>query len=306
MSRIIFVIFIVINLFADEMLLKPLPQTVAFDKQKAQLGKKLFFDTRLSHDDTIACISCHNLYNGGADTTAVSFGVGGAKGSINSPSVYNARYNIAQFWDGRAKDLKEQAVGPLFNPVEMASSKEEIIEKLQKDKEYQQTFQKIYKDGVTLKNIVDAIVEFEKALITPNAKFDRYLNGEADSLTEKEKKGYTLFQDLGCISCHNGVNIGGNMFQKFGVFKQQVDNRDLGRFNVTNDPLDKHYFKVPSLRNVALTAPYFHNGSATTLKDAIKKMGLYQLGQELSSEQIDAIEAFLHTLTGKIPTIVEK
>jgi len=305
MSRVLFVVFIVINLFADEMLIKPLPQNVVFDKQKAQLGKKLFFDTRLSRDDTIACISCHNLYNGGADTTAVSFGVEGAKGSINSPSVYNARYNIAQFWDGHAKDFKEQAVGPLFNPVEMASSQQEIIKKLQKERAYQQTFKKLYSDGITLANIVDALAEFEKALITPNAKFDRYLRGEV-RLSPLEKKGYTLFQDLGCISCHNGINIGGNMFQKFGIFKQQVDDRNLGRFNVTNDPLDKHYFKVPSLRNVALTAPYFHNGNATTLKDAIKKMGRYQLGQELSSEQINAIEVFLHTLTGQIPAIVEE
>ena len=288
-------------------LISPIPLQAKVDARKAELGKRLFFETRLSKDDSISCASCHDLDSGGADSGEVSFGVDGKSGDMNSPTVFNAAYNIAQFWDGRAQDLKEQAKGPITNPVEMASDEAQVVEKLSADAAYVKSFQEIYAGKITLDNVSDAIAEFEKTLITPNSKFDLFIKGENVEFAQDEKDGYSLFKNLGCVSCHNGINIGSNMFQKFGIFADRNDSfNHLGRFNVTKNENDKYYFKVPTLRNIEKTAPYFHDGSAKTLQDAVRTMGLYQLGQELSREEIEKITSFLRTLTGESPKSISK
>ena len=297
--------FVVCNASFIE-LITPIPKDIKYDRQKALLGKKLFSDPILSRDNSISCQSCHNLSNGGSDNKQFSTGIDSKVGNLNSPTVFNAIFNLSQFWSGKAKDLKEQAHMVLFNPSEMDVNEKELIQKLNKDPEYSAEFKIIYMDAVTLDNVIDAIVEFEKALITPNSKFDKYLRGEMDSLNKNEKKGYELFKSYGCISCHNGVNIGGNLYQKFGVMKQYPDfTNQLGRFNATGKEEDKYHFKVPSLRNIALTAPYLHNGSVKTLKSAIEKMIIYQVGRIPNKEDIQKIEAFLNTLTGDKPRILK-
>ncbi len=281
----------------------PVPEKIEYNEQKAHLGKMLFFDTSLSRDNSVACISCHNIYNGGADARRVSVGYQGRKGNIQSPTVLNAVFNFRQFWNGRAKDLYEQAKGPLENPVEHNMTPELITQRIEQNDEYKRLFESLYSDGITYDNVIDAIVEFEKALITPDSKFDLFLKGKA-KLSKKEMRGYTLFKQLGCISCHNGVNMGGNSFAKIGIFKPYInDRRYPDRFEITHNAFDVRVFKVPTLRNIALTAPYFHDASQKTLKDAIFAMGEYNLGIELSKEEVDALEAFLKTLTGKLPKI---
>jgi cytochrome c peroxidase len=252
-------------------LITPIPQKIDYDSYKANLGKKLFFDTRLSKNDTISCASCHILEDGGDDNLPVSFGIDGKTGVRNSPTVFNAVYNYSQFWDGHAKSLAEQVQGPIHNPVEMGTSFQEIIPKLNQDKEYKTQFAKIYKDGITPQNIADAIAEFEKALTTPNSRFDKYLRGDKKALSKEEIEGYKLFKEYGCISCHNGVNMGGNLLQKIGVVKEFI-HEDFGLYNITKKEEDRYYFKVPSLRNVALTAPYFHDGRIPTLEKAVEKI----------------------------------
>ncbi len=303
-KSIFFLLTFVLTLNANN-IIKPIPQKIDVNIQKATLGKKLFSDPQLSVDNTVSCENCHNLNYGGADANKFSFGVKGRVGSINSPTVFNSVFNIAQFWDGRAKDLKEQVKGPLSNHVEMASDPKKLIIKLSKDPQYTKEFKRIYKDGITLENVSDAIAEFEKTLITPNSKFDLYLRGDKDALSDEEKKGYKLFKNLGCISCHNGVNMGSNMFQKFGIFDKHTSTTpNLGRYNVTKNEDDKYYFKVPTLRNIEKTAPYFHDGSAKTLEEAVKTMGYYQLGQQLTQDEIKKLTLFLKTLNGELPKTV--
>ncbi len=300
--RIFFFLALALLSWANEAIL-PIPQKVPYDKKRALLGRELFFDTSLSRDNSVACISCHNIYNGGADARTVSVGFEGKKGNIQSPSVLNAVFNFRQFWNGRAKDLYEQAEGPLNNPVEHNMTPKLIEQRLKANPKYKRKFETLYKDGVSYKNAIDAIVEFEKALITPNSKFDLYLQGKS-KLSKNEEHGYRLFRQLGCISCHNGRNIGGNSFAKIGMFTPYENLKEYpDRYAITRNPLDKNVFKVPTLRNIALTAPYFHDASQKTLKDAIKAMGFYNLGIELNKEEIDAIEAFLKTLTGELPEI---
>lgn len=275
---------------------------VPVNEEKARLGKELFFDASLSKDNSVGCISCHNIYDGGADPRIVSVGYGARRGNIQSPTVLNAVFNFRQFWNGRAKDLYEQAKGPLLNPVEHNMTPELVVQRVKVNKEYVKQFVQFYPDGVTFENVIDAIVEFEKTLVTPS-KFDRYLEGKG-SLTQKELKGYHLFKQFGCISCHNGINVGGNSFAKIGFFQSyDTDKVYPDRYAVTKNPLDKNVYKVPTLRNIELTAPYFHDGGAKTLKSAIKIMGDRNLGIALDPEQIDAIEEFLKTLTGKLPKI---
>jgi len=288
--------FFIQSLLAD--MITPLPQEVKTDPKKVNLGRMLFFDPILSKDQTISCASCHNLASGGDDDKPVSIGIDGKKGSVNAPTVLNAVFNFRQFWDGRAKDLQEQAAGPIENPVEMGNTFENLIKTLNKSR-YKSIFATIYKDGVTKENITDAIAEYEKTLITPNSPFDRYLRGEKNAITKKQKEGYELFITKGCISCHQGKNIGGNMYNKFGVV-MSVDIKNLGRYNVTKNEQDKYFFKVPSLRNVALTAPYFHDGSQTDLKQVILFMAKYQVGRPITDEEVDKIYAFLHSLTAKV------
>ena len=294
------IVLLVTSLLLLADLLKPLPLHVRQDPGKAALGKKLFFDTRLSRDNTLSCASCHNLLHGGDDGRRVSIGINGAKGEDNAPTVYNSVFNFRQFWDGRARDLKEQAPAPIENPVEMGFTMPELTIRLKKDPAYVRLFSSLYPDGITPETIADAIAEYEKGLITPNAPFDRYLRGEKDALSEQAKKGYRLFQSKGCIICHNGINIGGNLYNKFGIY-HDANSTQLGRYNITKRPEDKYMFKVPSLRNIALTAPYMHDGRFETLEEAVRFMAEYQLGRIITSNEVAAISTFLRSLTGEIP-----
>ena len=276
----------------------PIPLEISVDTKKVSLGKELFLDTILSKDNTLSCHSCHLLTQGGDDNLQFSVGINGKIGNINAPTVLNSTFNFVQFWDGRAKNLQKQAIEPILNPIEMGHSFEELIKKLEKSS-YKQKFDSIYKDGITPFNLTDAIAEYEKTLITPNAPFDRYLRGEKDAISNETKQGYELFKTQGCIACHHGVNVGGNLYAKFGVISQlQSDSK--GRYEVTKNELDKYYFKVPTLRNIELTAPYLHDGRIDNLEDVVKFMAHYQLGKSLSQEDVDKIVLFLKSLTGNI------
>ncbi len=289
------------SLFAE---LIPLPLTVEVDDKKVQLGKKLFLDPILSKDKTISCISCHKLLDNGADNVAYTEGVDGKIGLFNAPTVYNSVYNFRQFWDGRAKNLKDQALKPISNPVEMGNTVEQAIQDLKADEVYRRMFDEIFKDGITANNLAEVLAEFEKTLITPNSDFDKYLRGDTKALNSSAMKGYKLFKTKGCISCHNGINIGGNLYNKFGIYKD-AKSRELGRYNQTKKEEDKYVFKVPSLRNVAITAPYMHDGRVDTLEDAVNIMTKYQLGRPMNKEDLKNLVAFLQTLTGELPDIVK-
>lgn len=286
--------------------IQPIPISFDWNSAKIELGKKLFFEPRLSKSGWITCNSCHNLSTGGADNLPTSIGHKWMLGPINSPTVLNAKFNLAQFWDGRAKDLKEQAKGPIANPMEMASNHELAVSVLQSISEYVQWFKEIYGEGkITIDNVADAIAVFEETLTTPNSRFDAWLNGYDDKISESERAGYDLFKDKGCIACHNGIGVGGSAFQKFGVVKPyEKDTQTLGRYNVTKDEKDKYVFKVPLLRNIALTAPYFHDASTWNLSEAVNIMAEYQLGKKLSDDETGKIVAFLKTLTGDQPSIL--
>jgi cytochrome c peroxidase len=283
--------------------ISPIPKNVHVDSKKAALGKLLFFDTLLSRDNTVSCSTCHDLQNGGDDGFKFSFGIKGREGDINAPTVYNAVFNFRQFWNGRAKDLAEQAKGPVENSVEMGHSLKELVPILNQSP-YRKKFLKVYDDGVTQDNIADAIAEFEKALITPNAPFDNYLRGDNSAITQEEKEGYIIFKSKGCIACHHGVNVGGNLYNKFGIMKDAHSKR-LGRYEVTKKESDKYYFKVPTLRNIELTAPYLHDGRFKTLDEVVKFMAYYQLGRTITQDEVDKIVVFLRTLTGEIPEIAK-
>lgn len=284
----------------------PLPLNIpGLDSDKVALGAKLFHDPRLSKDKTISCASCHGLGSGGVDRLVVSIGIGGAKGPINAPTVFNSGFNFRQFWDGRAASLEEQIEGPIHAPAEMGSDWPLITARLRNIPDYVRAFNKTYAGIISPANIKDAIATFERSLFTPNSPFDRYLRGDTDALSAAAEQGYQRFKSYGCVSCHQGVGIGGNMYQTFGVLgdyfadRGNITKADLGRFNLTGDPADQYVFKVPGLRNVALTAPYFHDGSAQTLEEAVEIMGRYQLGRLLSGEDIQLISAFLRSLTGE-------
>ncbi len=285
---------------------QPLPQTVDLDRRKVALGGRLFHDNRLSGDNTLSCASCHALNKGGTDQLPVSVGIRGQKGPINAPTVFNAMYNIAQFWDGRAKDLVEQAGGPVTNPIEMGAEWDDVIAKLKQDPGYVRDFGALYpKQGIVPATVQDAIATFEESLVTPDSRFDRYLRGETGVLTANEIHGYELFKSMGCASCHYGPALGGGSFEKMGVQSDYFRDRggdlhevDYGRFNVTQAEADRHHFKVPTLRNAALTWPYFHDASAETLEDAVRVMAKYQLGRNLTDTETDHLVQFLHTLTG--------
>lgn len=281
----------------------PLPESVELDARKVALGERLFHDARLSADDTVSCASCHDLAKGGVDRQAHSTGIGGAQGKTNAPTVFNSAYNFRQFWDGRAADLVEQAGGPVHNPIEMGSSWAQVLEKLGRDRDLVDYFATLYPGGLQNRNIQDAIATFERSLVTPS-RFDRFLRGDREALSAREQAGYRLFKDYGCTACHQGMNVGGNMYQSFGIFGNYFQERgkdepeDQGRYNVTKREEDRHRFKVPSLRNVALTAPYFHDGSVARLEDAVRVMGRYQLGRILSEREVTDIVAFLNSLNG--------
>ena len=293
--------------------INPIPAAPNLSLQKVELGESLFHDTRLSNDNSISCASCHNLANGGTDNQPVSRGVSGALGSANAPTVYNSALNFMQFWDGRALNLREQANGPVHNPVEMNSNWPEIIKKLSRDTSLSHRFKHLYPDGLTANNIRDAIATFEASLLTRHSAFDRRLEGDTHALSKQQVLGYRLFKSYGCISCHQGANVGGNMFAHLGAvndvqsyFLQRgapVNTPDYGRYNVTGEPEDKYLFKVPSLRLVVKTAPYFHDGSVSSLEDAIRLMARYQLGREIPDNHTEAIIIFLHSLVGEHPRL---
>lgn len=273
--------------------------------RKVALGRKLFHDPALSRDGSVSCASCHQLETGGADRRARSIGVAQQAGRVNAPTVFNSSLNFRQFWDGRADSLENQVDGPVQSGHEMGSSWADVLARLTRDTGYAKEFKALYPAGVQRESVKDAIAEFERSLLTPNSRFDRHLRGDATALTEQERTGYQKFKSYGCISCHQGVNVGANMFQRMGVIRDYFADRgdvteaDYGRFNVTGNEADKFFFKVPSLRNVAVTAPYFHDGSAATLREAVTVMAEYQLGRPLPREDLTDIVAFLRTLTGE-------
>jgi cytochrome c peroxidase len=285
----------------------PIPLKTVLNEDKIALGRRLFHDTRLSGDNTISCASCHALDKGGTDRAQFATGIRGQKGHINSPTVYNAVYNVKQFWDGRATDLVAQAHGPVHNPAEMGSSWAQVLPKLKQDPGYVASFQRLYPEGgMTGDAIADAIATFEKSLVTPNARFDQYLRGNSQALTAQERQGYQLFKQH-CASCHAGRNFGGLSFERMGkkcdYFAARTNlalhEADNGVFNVSKQPRDKHRFKVPTLRNVEKTGPYFHDGTVSELRQAVALMGRYQVGREFSAQELDAMTAFLETLTGE-------
>ena len=283
-----------------------LPLKLDLDAKKVALGHALFNDTLLSGDNTLSCASCHNLIKGGTDQAKVATGIRGQQGPINSPTVYNARYNFVQFWDGRAKDLQEQAAGPVANPGEMGAQWDEVVEKLKQVESYKTAFAEVYADqGLTKTTVTDAIAGFEQSLVTPNSRFDQYLRGNNDILTANEKAGYDLFK-VNCASCHVGPTLGGLSFEKMGVKQDYFKLRggsltevDNGRFNVSYQEKDRHFFKVPVLRNIELTYPYFHDGSVADLATAVQIMGKVQQGKNFTSDETNKIVDFLKTLTGE-------
>jgi cytochrome c peroxidase len=282
-----------------------IPQRMELDARKVALGQRLFHETRLSGDNTIACASCHDLSKAGTDQLPRSIGIDGRLGTVNAPTVFNSGFNFKQFWDGRADTLEAQIDGPIHAPKEMRSNWPDILRKLEQDPSYVAAFASLYGRGIRPVHVKDAIATFERSLLTPNSRFDKFLRGDGAAITAEEQEGYLLFKSLGCVACHQGVSVGGNMFQTFGVMADYFAERggptaaDLGRFNVTGREQDRYRFKVPSLRNVDRTAPYFHDGSATTLEQAVAIMARYQLGRTLASADVDRIVKFLRTLTGE-------
>ncbi|MGA9575718.1 MAG: cytochrome-c peroxidase [Lysobacterales bacterium] len=284
----------------------PIEPVKEINLAEVELGKQLYFDPRLSKSGFISCNSCHNLSMGGTDNLKTSIGDHWQQGPINSPTVLNSSMNIAQFWDGRAADLKEQAGGPIANPGEMAFSHTLALEVLQSIPGYVTEFAQVYGPGkINIDQVTEAIAEFEKTLVTPNSRFDQWLLGNPDAITAEELAGYQLFKSSGCVACHMGEAVGGSSFQKMGlVAPYETKNAAQGLAGVTGKDADRFKFKVPTLRNVELTYPYFHDGEAATLGEAVEIMGRLQLGKTFDQADIDQIVAFLKTLTGDQPMFV--
>ncbi len=279
-------------------------------REKVDLGRMLFFDPRLSASGILSCNSCHNLAMGGADNVETSIGHGWQRGSRNSPTVFNAVFNVAQFWDGRAADLRSQATGPIQASVEMAATPEFVLSVLQSIPDYRERFARAFPGEatpLTFDNLARAIEAFEATLITPNSRFDPWLEGNRNILTAQEQQGLRLFIDNGCVACHAGMNLGGQEYYPFGVVERPgadiLPPGDRGRFQVTRTATDEYVFRAVPLRNVALTAPYFHTGKVWDLGQAVAIMGVSQLGQELKPDEVVAITAFLRTLTGEMPRV---
>ncbi|AKU93158.1 cytochrome-c peroxidase [Vulgatibacter incomptus] len=273
-------------------------------EERISLGRTLYYETRLSKNHDLSCNSCHDLAAFGVDGKATSPGHKGQLGARNSPTVYNAAGRHAQFWDGRAVDVEEQATGPIMNPVEMAMPDEKrVVETLRSIPAYVEAFAKAFpeeKEPITLANVGKAIGAFERGLVTPS-RWDAYLGGDEKALTDEEKVGFTRFMETGCTACHAGAYVGGAMFQKLGLVKAWPTNKDLGRFEVTKNEADKMMFSVPSLRNIAKTGPYFHDGSVESLDEAVRMMAAHQLGKELADDDVKSIVAWLGSLTGEVP-----
>lgn len=283
--------------------IQPISPVKEINLAQVELGKKLYFDPRLSKSGFISCNSCHNLSMGGTDNLKTSIGDHWKEGPINAPTVLNSSLNVAQFWDGRAANLQAQAGGPIANPGEMAFSHTLAVGMLESIPGYVIEFKQVYgTDKITIDEVTQAIAEFEKTLATPNSRFDQWLLGKKDAITADELAGYQLFKESGCVACHNGPAVGGNSFQKMGVVEPyKTSNPAQGRSAVTGKDADRFNFKVPTLRNVELTYPYFHDGAANTLKEAVDTMGRIQLGKKFTADENAKIVAFLKTLTGDQP-----
>jgi cytochrome c peroxidase len=283
----------------------PIPPSLALDPQRVALGEQLFHDVRLSHDNTRACATCHPLQHAGVDGRPRAITAHGTLHPRNTPTIFNVGLNAAFNWDGIANTLEAHAEIVLLHPSLMNTTWPQLLAKLQADADYVTRFNAGYAGGLTPANVLDALASFERSLLTPNARFDRYLRGELHALTAPEQEGYRLFKSYGCVACHQGMNIGGNMYQKFGVFEETggvgspAALVDFGRYAVTKVPRDQSVFRVPSLRNVAVTAPYFHDGRAPTLEAAVETMARVQLGRIITPGEIGLIVQFLHTLTGE-------
>ncbi len=288
----------------------PGPEAKAASPTMIELGKSLYFDPRLSASELISCNTCHNLGAGGVDGMKTSVGHAWAKGPRNAPTVLNATFNASQFWDGRAPNLKEQAKGPVQAGVEMNNTPERVEATLKSMPVYVAEFAKAFpkaKEPVTFDNMATAIAAFEATLVTPDAPFDRYLKGDAKALTAQQKKGLATFIDSGCASCHSGINLGGASFQKFGMVNDPPEAArpaaDKGREKLTSNPDDAYVFRVPTLRNIALTAPYFHSGNVRSMDEAVRIMATAQLGKTLSDAEVADVVAFLSSLTGRQPHV---
>ena len=290
--------------YASNEPIRPVLPVENIHTEKARLGEALFNDRHLA-GNKLSCADCHQLTLGGDDNVATNNQGPDNRAGLNTPTVFNAVYNFRQLWSGAADTLAEQIAMVVHNPNEGNTSWPALLQNINKRPLLRKQFDRVYADGVTEKNYMDALIEYEKTLVTPNARFDQYLSGDSDAITTEEKAGYHLFKEHGCVSCHQGVNIGGNLFQKFGIFYDYIADRgnitpaDHGRKNVTGREQDDFVFKVPSLRNVAVTAPYFHDGQVETLEEAVYIMGKTQLGRELNAKDIELISLFLRTLTGQ-------
>jgi cytochrome c peroxidase len=289
----------------DQEPITPVPRTVALDAGKVRLGAMLFHDVRLSRGDVLACASCHRLAEGGDDNRARSPGIDNEPLNFNAPTVFNAVLSFRLNWRGNFRALEEQIEAVLLDPHLMNTSWEELLSKLRADEAYREAFSAVYGGAPEPAHVLDALATFERSLLTPDARFDRYLRGDRDALEAEEERGYELFKEYGCVACHQGVSVGGNLFQKFGIFydpfsgREAVSEADLGRLAITGKEDDRHVFRVPSLRNVGVTAPYFHDGSAASLEEAVEAMARSQLGRSLTEHEIASIVAFLRTLTGE-------
>lgn len=285
--------------------IRPVPAAQDLDPARVALGERLFHDPRLSRTGRISCASCHGIATAGVDGRRYSLGVEGREGKVNTPTVFNAKFNIAQFWDGRAVSLEQQVDGPLHNPDEMDTDWSQVIAKLHADSDYVALFREAFGERPSEAAVKSALADYQRSLVTVDAPFDRYLRGDDEALTPLQREGYRLFKAYGCISCHQGVNVGGNMYATMGAmgdyFADQgsIAPQDYGRHNVTGRETDRFVFKVPGLRLAAATAPYFHDGSAATLKEAIGIMGEYQLGRTIPEGDIARLAAFIESLQGE-------
>src|SRR5690554_3862318 len=285
--------------------IKPIPEAVIEEPDKVELGKKLFFEPRLSRSGFISCNSCHNLSRGGTDNLPTSIGHNWQEGPINSPTVLNASLHYTQFWDGRAETLQEQAAGPIDNPLEMASTHNLAVDVLRSIPDYVEMFKDVYgSEDITIDKVTDAVAEFEETLVTPNSRFDQWLLGDDDAISGQELRGYQTFKQIGCTACHYGEALGGKDFHRMGIVHEYLtENASLGRFEVTGDERDMLHFKVPSLRNVERTYPYFHDGAVWSLEEATQIMAYVQLGRELPEDDIADMVAFMKSLAGEMPEL---
>lgn len=281
----------------------PVPQLTEHDK--IELGKTLFHEPLFAKNLSASCASCHQLKNSGVDNLTRYLTINKTSGSLNTPSVFNASLNFRQFWNGRAKTIADAIDDHVADETVFANNWPEIVQKISDNSLYTTSFKKVYPNGVTKDNINNALTVYIESLLTPNSAFDRFLKGDKTALSNDELKGYRLFRKYGCVSCHQGPNMGGNLYQRLGVYKNYFADKgitgkaDFGLFNVTGKEEDKHVFKVPSLRNISLTGPYLHNGSVKTLPEMIQIMGIYQVGQPIRTEDANMIALFLQSLNAK-------